>query len=179
MTITSVSSRFKTEDDFWKSFDKNLADVKKRGLPELTESQIATIELNVRPTSDQLKDPEWKEKVSQYEKANLMTKAEPGYHKDRPDKILVFTQPLASGTSISVGTTKNSIMKFWIGVGVLKPKGESFEMTILSQNQLAKYRYDYEPVALNGLTGKNFSAVRVIKKQFKFKLFKMIGTPRT
>lgn len=63
--------------------------------------------------------------------AYMMTKAEPGYHKGRLDKIVAFTQPLPSGTTISVGTTKDSIMKFWIGAGVLKPVEGSYRQIIL------------------------------------------------
>jgi hypothetical protein len=164
MTITPVSSQFKSKSDFWQSIDRNLAELDKNGLPILTDRQRAMVELNVRPTAAQLKDNEWREKVYQFHNAYLATKGEPGYHKGRADKILVFTQPLPSGTTISVGSTKNSVMKFWIGVGVLKPKDDGFDMTILSPSQLAKTEFDFEPIVLDGLMGKNFSKIRVIKK---------------
>ena len=163
MTITPVSSQFKSENDFWQSIEKNLATINVDGLPVLTDGQRAMVELNVRPTDEQLRDDKWQEKVYQLHNAYMMTKGEPGYHKERPDKILVFTQPLPSGTTISVGTTKNSIMKFWIGIGVLKPKSESFEMTVLSPNQLSETSFDFEDISLDGLSGKNFKKIRIIK----------------
>ena len=162
MTITPVSSQFKTESDLWQSIEKNLAQLNEKGLPVLTDSQRAMVELNVRPTAEQLKDSSWREKVYQFHNAYMITKGEPGYHKERPDKILVFTQPLPPGTTISVGTTKNSIMKFWIGVGALKPKNDSFEITILSQNQLAKTKYKFEPISIKNLVGKNFAKIRIV-----------------
>jgi len=163
MTMTTVGSRFKTEHIFWQSVERNLANVVASGLPVLTDSQKVMIELNVKPTNEQLKDPKWREKNDQLHNAYSTTKAEIGYYKGQPNKIAVFPNPLPDGMKIAVGTTKNSIAKFWMGVGVLKPKGENFEMTILSPNQLAKTNFDFEPTSIKGLTGKNFTSIRVIK----------------
>jgi hypothetical protein len=164
MTITPVGSQFESPEAFDKSVQRNLdkltAEVPS-GLPELTESQKAMVELNTKVTDEQLKDPKWREKVYHLHNAYMITKSEPGYHKGRPEKIMVFNQPLPSGTTISVGSTKDSIMKFWIGVGVLQPRDGSFRQVILSPNQLKDGKYNKETVKVDGLTGRNFYSVRV------------------
>lgn len=165
MTITPVSSQFTSEEAFYTSVDGNLAKLTAElpgGLPVLTDTQRAMVGLNTKTTEEQLKDPQWQEKVFLLHNAYMLTKAEPGYHKGCPDKILAFTQPLASGTAISVGTTKSSIMKFWIGAGVLVPKGDDFRQVILSPNQLATTEFTWQNVDL-GIPGKNFQTIRIQK----------------
>ena len=53
-------------------------------------------------------------------------------------------------------------MKFWIGVGVLKPRDGSFRQIILSPGQLKTARYEFEDVHIEKLQGKNFRNVRVL-----------------
>ncbi|HMT19462.1 MAG TPA: hypothetical protein PKD20_03560 [Candidatus Saccharibacteria bacterium] len=165
MTITTVGSQFSSEEAFNESLQKNLEKLTLEtptGLPDLTYEQRAMVELNTKATNEQLKDPMWREKVYHLHNAYLHTKAEPGYHKGRPEKIMAFTQPLPSGMTISVGTTKSSIMKFWIGVGVLQPKGESFKQLIISPSQLEKAVFHEEKMQIKGLIGKNFSQIRIL-----------------
>lgn len=164
MTITPVSSKFASEEAFDESLARNLKKLTEEtpgGLPALNDSQRAMVELNTRATDEQLKDPLWKEKVYHLHNAYMMTKAEPGYHKGRLDKIIAFTQPLPSGTAISVGTTKDSIMKFWIGVGVLKPSDDSYRQIILSPHQLESSSFRWEDLEL-ALRGENFRKIRVL-----------------
>jgi len=159
MTITTVGSRFESPEAFDESLERNTEKVKAQsGLPELDEAQRAMVELNVKTTPEQLQDPKWREKVFLIHAGYNITKGEPGYHR-RPDKIVAFTQPIPM--AIAVGTTKDSIMKFWVGVGVLKPKEESYRQIILSSNQLGSTNYRWEEVAVNGLNGKNFKKVRI------------------
>lgn len=164
MTITTVGGQFLSEEAFNRSLRANLEKLTAEtpgGLPELNEAQRAMVELNTRATDEQLKDPKWREKVFHLHNAYMATKAEPGYHKGRPEKIMAFTQPLPSGTTISVGTTKSSIMKFWVGVGVLQPKDNSYSQVILSPSQLENSKFNFEDVQIEGLNGKNFKRVRV------------------
>ena len=165
MTITTVGGQFASEEAFDKSLYSNLEKLTKEtpgGLPVLNDAQVAMVELNTKPTDEQLKDPRWKEKVYHLHNAYMATKAEPGYHKGRPEKIMAFTQPLPSGTTISVGTTKSSIMKFWIGVGVLQQIQDGFKQIILSPSQLEKTSFDWQDVNI-GIEGKNFNRIRVTK----------------
>jgi hypothetical protein len=165
MTITTVGGQFASEEAFDKSLYSNLEKLTKEtpgGLPVLNDAQVAMVELNTKPADEQLKDPMWREKVYHLHNAYMATKAEPGYHKGRPEKIMAFTQPLPLGTTISVGTTKSSIMKFWIGVGVLQQIQDGFKQIILSPSQLEKTSFDWQDVNI-GIEGKNFKAIRVIK----------------
>lgn len=160
MTITPVSAQFASRQEFEQKLSDNEASLE---LPELDESASRMVELNAR-VSDSIKtDPKWREKIYRKHNAYLKIKGETGYHKDRPDKILVFSQPLPSGTTISLGTTKSSIAKFWVGIGALKMAGDSYKEVILSPKQLERADYDWQKVHIDGLDGQNFQKIRVIK----------------
>ncbi len=163
MTITRVGDQFPSPEAFEKSLSDNIAKVSETN-PTFTERQLEMVELNAKPTELQLKDPKWREKIHIIHDAYLMTKREPGYHF-RPDKILAFSQPLPSGTFIAVGTTKTSIAKFWVGVGVLKKEGEKYKQYILSPKQLLSNTFIKEDVEIDGLSGKNFNLIRVLNEQ--------------
>jgi hypothetical protein len=166
MTITPVGSKFASTKAFDESLQRNLETLTAKtpgGLPELNDTQKAMVELNTKVTDDQSKDPKWREKVFLLHNAYMSTKAEPGYHKNRPEKIIAFTQPLPTGTTISVGTTKDSIMKFWVGVGVLKPHDDSYRQIILSPAQLAEANFSSVNIQILELTGRNFKNIRVLK----------------
>jgi len=166
MTITTVGSQFSSPEAFNQSLQRNVEKLTAEtpgGLPELTEAQAAMVELNTKVTDEQAKDPKWREKVYHLHNAYMATKAEPGYHKGRPEKIMAFTQPLPSGATISVGTTKDSVMKFWVGVGALKQRDDSFRQVILSPNQLENAKFDWQDINLEGLEGKNFKRIRILQ----------------
>ena len=92
----------------------------------------------------------------------MVVKGNTGY-STQTNKIRVFTQPFSNGTCIAVGTTKDSIAKFWAGVGVLKPRDDSFRQIILSPKQLEEAKFGWQETKLSGLSGKNFSRMRVLK----------------
>lgn len=166
MTITPVGSRFKSQEEFYTLLEQDTAKLAKElpnGLPELNEKRIATIELNSNPTEEQKSDPRWKEEVALIHDAYLAyTKRNTNYH-NLPNKIRVFTTPLPAGTYLAVGTTKSSIAKFWVGVGALKVKGESFKQVILTPKQIAQSGAHWEELKIDGLDGKNFTKIRVIE----------------
>lgn len=118
------------------------------------------VELNAKPTPEQLKDPQWREKVSLIHDAYMISKRETGYHFG-DDKILVFNQPLPSGMLLAVGTTKTSIAKFWVGVGALKKIDNSYKEYILSPKQIESFSITKEPIHIDGLEGKNFQTIRI------------------
>jgi hypothetical protein len=165
MTITTVGSRFESPRKFDEVLEQKLVELKEKSggkLPELTDSQKAMVELNTKATPEQEADPQWREKIYELHNAYMATKRAPGYHF-RPEKILVFTQPLASGTTISVGTTKSSIMKFWVGVGALHRKGETYTETILSPSQLESTDVEWSSIKVDGLVGTNFNKIRIVQ----------------
>ncbi len=159
MTITTVGSRFTSREDFDRALKKQL---EVTPMSELSDANARMVELNVRLADGQSDDPEWREKIYQIHNAYLAIKGDTGYHKNRPDKILVFNQPLPSGTTISLGTTKSSIVKFWVGVGALKPDDDAYKMIILSPSQLEKTPCEWKGINI-GLAERNFKKIRVIK----------------
>lgn len=79
-----------------------------------------------------------------------------------PEKIIAFTQPLPSGTALALGTTKTSVAKFWVGVGALQKKGDTYMPYIFSPKQLEAKHFVKEKVMVQGLRDKNFQTIRVI-----------------
>lgn len=164
MTLTGVGSLFKSRDEYEEALEKAIKQLSSElpgGLPELTEAQLATTALNVKATPEQLADPKWREKVELIHSSYMMVKGATGYSTPS-NKIRVFTQPFPNGTCIAVGTTKDSIAKFWTGVGALQPRDESFRQVILSPKQLEAAKFEWEDVSLQGLNGQNFKKIRVI-----------------
>ncbi len=161
MTITPVGSCFKTEKAFDLSLEKNIEELTKNtpgGLVEIDEDLERMIELNAQPTKEQLEDPLWKRKVWHIHTAYSKTKGEPGYHRQE-DKIVAFVSKIPD--CIPVGTTKNSIMKFWIGAGVLEKKESTYIENILSPNQITNGSFITEDISINDLKGRNFGSIRI------------------
>jgi hypothetical protein len=63
---------------------------------------------------------------------------------------------------IPIGTTKTSIAKFWVGVGALQRRQDTFIEIILTPSQIANTKYVWQSVGIKGLEGKNFAKIRVI-----------------
>ncbi|HEX7963307.1 MAG TPA: hypothetical protein VF466_01825 [Candidatus Saccharimonadales bacterium] len=164
MTLTGLGDLFESREAYEAELEKAIAKLTAElpgGLPELTESQLATTALNVKATPEQLADPKWREKVELVHSAYMNVKGATGY-STMSSKIRVFTQPFSNGTCIAVGTTKDTIAKFWVGVGALKPLDGDFRQLVLSPKQLESAAFDWQNVALPGLKGKNFQRIRVL-----------------
>ncbi len=167
MTITGVGDQFDSSE----SFDEKLAnDVQKyaqqfpSGLPEVTESRSIMINLNRKPSETDQNNPDWKAKnVLMHDAYIKLTKFETGYHL-QPNKILTFNQSIP-GLALGLGTTKTSIAKFWAGVGTLKKDADSYRQYILSPKQIETNKITTEQIAITGLTGKNFTSIRIIDSE--------------
>ncbi len=165
MAITGVGSLFKSLAEYEKLLDSAIEELSGElpgGLPVLTEAQTATTSLNVKTTSEQEKDPKWREKVELIHSAYMRVKGSTGY-STKSSKIRVFTQPFSNGTCLAVGTTKDSIAKFWTGAGALKPREDGFRQIVLSPKQLADAKFKWEDINIEGLKGKNFKKVRILE----------------
>lgn len=136
----------------------------KEANPEpLSEDAIRSIEMNVKLTPEQAKDPLWREKIDlmHYAYYNLQEKQDrlrPAYTNANITAFATFFEP----NVIPIGTTKTSIVRFWVGVGALKRRGDSFIETILSPSQIEKTKAEWTSVEIKGLNGKNFKKIRVI-----------------
>lgn len=75
--------------------------------------------------------------------------------------ILLFNK--AGGNFIGIGTSKTSIAKYWVGMGVLKPREDSYQEYILSPKQIEAEKYLEETIEIEGLLGKNFHTIQITK----------------
>lgn len=161
ITYNRVGDQYKNEAEFNADLREKMETLKdgvKNGLPELSDEMRALIDLNVKPTEEQLKDPHWREKIALMHDAYCLVKYRRPYYRV-PDKILASTYRVKN--SISVGTTKRSIAKFWVGVGVLEKNGDDFNQLILSPTQIANSNLKEEPISMPGLIGKNFRHIKI------------------
>jgi hypothetical protein len=164
MTLTGLGSLFESREAYETALEKSIKELSAElpgGLPELTESQLATTALNCKATPEQLADPKWREKVELVHSAYMTVKGSTGYGSVS-NKIRAFSQPFTNGTCIAVGTTKDTIAKFWAGVGALKPRDGSFRQLVLSPSQLKDATFEWQDVSVEGLEGKNFSKIRIL-----------------
>lgn len=160
MTFTRVGDQYESQLEFDRELEQRVEETKKelRGFPVFDDSQKATIELNVKLTPEQGKDPLWREKVFLiHESYGKMSKRRPYYRI--PEKIMVVATPLWG--MLCVGTTKDSVAKFWCGAGTLRSVGSTYRMLVLSPSQLGKTEFAYHPVDFAELPLKNFSKIRV------------------
>jgi hypothetical protein len=165
MTLTRVIDQYDNQADFEAELEQQTTKLTTEldgGLPVLDDAQKATIELNVKTTPEQEDDPQWREKIQlMHDSYASVSKRRPYYRPIEKHKIMVVTTPLWG--MLTVGSTKDSTMKFWVGAGVLKPKDNSFRQIILSPTQLEKAHCDFEDVNIGGLLGKNFNRIRILR----------------
>jgi hypothetical protein len=128
-------------------------------LPVLTPEQKYMTELNVRVTPEQKEDPLWREKNEFMHLAVERTKAMDDYVND---KRFVPVCPTPWPGVITTGSTKKSFAKFWYAVGALERDNVGFSQIVLTPKQLAAANFEWEATNITGLSGKNFSKVRVI-----------------
>lgn len=82
----------------------------------------------------------------------------PSYTTENITAFTSFFEP----NVIPIGTTKTSVVKFWVGVGALQKREDSFIETILSPSQIEKSKFVWESTTIKGLEGKNFKKIRVV-----------------
>lgn len=161
--ITTVSSQYIDESDFWNKLDIAVANWKKPTDIKLDESTIAMIDLNYRPTLNEKKDTYWREKIMCIHDAHSAMKERLKYREEE-GKILAMPQHYSGFNSrLFVGSTKNSYVKYWVGVGALKPKCCGFEPTVLSLKQLANTSFIVQDIQIENLNLRNFNTIRVLK----------------
>lgn len=154
---------FDDPSDYFKELEIAKQEVLKNNggkLPVLTEQMKAATELNVKLLPGQDKDPLWREKVELQHQAIFLTKTLREY-SDNPD--IIWTCPTYYEDSVVTGSTKASFAKFWAGVGALRPKGEKYEELVLTPKQLKNTEFEWEKIKIEGLVGKNFERVRVLR----------------
>ena len=101
------------------------------------------ITLNVKTNKSQLADPKWKERVQLIHDSYAQSSKRRPYYRNE-QKIMVVNTPLPC--TIAVGTTKTSVVKFWVGIGVLEKRDKSFIERILSPKQISESTLEAQPI---------------------------------
>lgn len=154
---------FNNPNDYYKELETAKKELfKKNGnkLPELTDAMKAATELNVKLKPGQDDDPEWREKVELEHQAIFVT---PTLRSYTDDPHIVWTCPTYYADSVVTGSTKRSYAKFWAGVGVLTPHGDTFAELVLTPKQLETADFMWTKMSIPGLEGKNFKTIRILK----------------
>ncbi len=159
-TLTPVSSYY-TPEEFEEDLKDKLDKMQKElgGLPVLSERDKRMVELNVRLNPGQSNDPLWREKVELIHQAFYTITKRRAYNRAK-DKFWAFATPI--GDCVTIGTTKTSVAKFWPGVGALKKNENDYQEYVLSPSQIENTKFDWEPISIDGLDGKNFHKIRII-----------------
>ena len=161
-TLNRVRDQYPSYEAFKTNLDQEINKLKeelKNNIPELTTEQVKMIEQNVKLNPGQGEDLQWREKVQLIHDGYTCVSGRRPYYRT-PDKIMVITRPIDN--SIAVGTTKTSVVKFWIGVGALKKRGDSFIETVLSPEQIEAVSSEVEPIKISGLEDENFNNIRIV-----------------
>ena len=159
MTITRVGDQFTSPQAFEKAITLQREKII-QNKPIFSQERLAMVELNAKPSEQQVQNPSRREDILITHDAYLIAKKATGYHfKD--DKILAFPQKLSSGTVIALGTTKHSIVKSRIGIGALQKEWDSYNEYILSPKQIETHHLTKERITIEWLRGKNFTHINI------------------
>jgi len=162
-TLTSVSSLYPTIEDFEAELTKKI--VKRREefgeTASIDEEARRSVELNVKLRPSQADDPFWRERVEFMHQAYRMVSLRRPYYYAK-DTIFAFCMRLRGDKCVSIGTTKTSVAKFWVGVGALKPEADRFREYVLSPSQLETAKFNEVPISISSLTGRNFRRIKIL-----------------
>lgn len=157
-TFSPVGERYYSKEEFLVDLNKQVEELRQKGEIVLSERDIEMIKLNVKPRTGEEIDFQ-KNRI--LHDAYMAVSKRRAHHK-RSDKILISVTPFGNRTSIPIGTTKTSAVKFQTGVGLLKKMGDSFIEYIYSPQQLEASHFKKEDIAIKGLNSKNFKTIRII-----------------
>lgn len=164
VTYRDYADEFENHDDFVRELEVAKQETLKANggkLPVLSEAQKAATELNVRLLPGQDQDPQWREKIELIHQSIENTETFKRVYF--ADESLILACPTIYNGWIAVGSTKRSYAKFWVGAGVLQKSGDTYNELVLTPKQLETAKFEWEEINLEGLNGKNFSKIRIIK----------------
>ncbi len=149
-------------------------DWKERQSPGRLRSELATSALNIKwDGASNLTGLSEVEKKKMIERSAVMHDAIVqlptilAFSAKNPGMISLFTTQFPG--VVSIGTTKTSIVKFWVGAGVLENRNGRYLDRILSPGQIEKIaNISPREVALDLLPLKNFSAIRIFDQKLDF-----------
>ena len=162
-TLNRVIDQYGTYEEFQKDLENSIEQVRSNlggKMPVLTPEQMAAIDLNVKIIPDYDGDSHWREKVQLiHDGYSRVSKRRPYYRAT--DKIMVVNKSIKD--SLAIGTTKNSIVKFWIGAGVLERIPDGFVDHIFSPKRLKTMQLIKQDISIPKLEGKNFQSIKILR----------------
>lgn len=157
-TFSPVGERYSSKEEFLVDLNEKVKELEQKGEILLDDRTIEMMKFNVKPKEGEEINLQ-KNKI--LHDAYMGVSKRRAHHK-RPDKIIICCTPFGDRTSIPLGTTKTSVVKFQTGAGVLKKEEDGFIEYIYSPSQLEITKATFEPISISGLSGKNFGKIRVI-----------------
>lgn len=162
--ITSVSSLFESEEAFWKKLDEAIKAWIKPEEYKLDDSTSRMIDLNYRMREGELLHPHWKQELMCIHDAHSAL-AERRAYRDASGKILAMPSHYEGGENrLFLGSTKDSNVKYWVGVGALREHKDTFIETVLSPSQLNNTNWIWCNINLDGLNLSACDRIRIISK---------------
>lgn len=90
------------------------------------------------------------------------------FYDNTPGMIFLFSTPFPN--VVSVGTTRTSVVKFWVGTGVLEERGGKYLDHVLSPSQVEKLReIPFQEIPIDLIMLKNFSEIRIYNQKLSFR----------
>ena len=157
-TFSPVGERYASKEEFLADLNQKVEELKQKGKIELTPRDIEMMKFNIKPREGE--EIDFQKNRLLHDAYMAVSKRRPHYKS--PEKIPISATPFGDRTSIPVGTTKTSVVKFQTGAGVLKKEGYSFIEYIYSPSQLENLKPTFEQIDIKGLQGKNFSKIRIV-----------------
>lgn len=158
-TFSPVGERYGSKQEFLDDLNEKVRELEQKGGVPFTERDMAMMRFNIKPQEG--KEIDFQKNRILHDAYMAVSKRRP--HHKQPEKILISATPFGNRTSIPIGTTKTSVVKFQTGAGVLKKNGDGFMEYIYSPSQLENERFQWEKIQMEGLTGKNFSRIRIVQ----------------
>lgn len=171
------SELFNSQEDLTNELELKMNEIKKTWKeknPEKLKSSLATSALNIKwnGVQDLSRLPE-REKKKIIERGAMMHDALiqlrtiRAFSDNNPGMIFIFTTQIP--TVISIGTTKTSIAKFWVGTGVLEDREGKYFDHILTPSQIEKTKDNsLKEKPINLIPMKNFSRIKIYNNKLNF-----------
>lgn len=171
-------SLFTSDEELYQEFDAKMKEIegtwKEKQSPLRLAGILKTAALNIKWNgvvdltiiSDEEKQKKIEESAIMHDALVEMPTIR-AFSDSNPRMILIFTTPLPK--VISIGMTKASIVKFWVGNGVLEEQNGKYLDHIISPNQIEKIKHvPFKEFSINLIPGENFSKIKVYNQKLDF-----------
>lgn len=151
--------------------EKSMRSWPKEKIDDFARMANLNIKWNGKEDWTKLSEREKAEKIHQaalYEEAAISNLPKVFETAKSAENVLLFTRP--SPSMIGIGSTYTSIVKHWVGFGVLECDGTRYYPRILSPSQYEKVTaFRFETEAVSGIIAqKNFQRIIIFPQRLKF-----------